>query len=78
MATRPISQVPLIDVHARISRPMYDSMVAECAHCTCGITSFIRQAIAHEIATRHAKRTQDARATILEGQLMFEGPSDAK
>lgn len=78
MATRPISQVPLVDVHARISKAMYDSMLLECKYCTCGLTSFIRTAIAHEISARHAARNKEAAATILEGQRMFEVISNAE
>lgn len=60
MGTRPISQVALIDVHARITRGMYDRVMGECKECTCGITSFIRTAIAHELASRAKTRKEAA------------------
>lgn len=60
MGTRPISQVALIDVHARITRAMYDSVLRECKECTCGITSLIRTAIAHELASRAKTRKEAA------------------
>jgi hypothetical protein len=77
MATRPISQVALVDVHARITRAMYDSVLSECKHCTCGITSFIRQAIAHELASRVRTRKEAADDYILEIAAALEGEPHA-
>jgi hypothetical protein len=71
--TQTVSRQPLVDVHARITRAMYESVLAECGHCTCSITGFVRTAIAHELSRRSSQRTASAQQTILAGQIDIEG-----
>lgn len=71
--TQTVSRQPLVDVHARITRAMYEATLAECGHCTCSITGFVRTAIAHELSARSRKRSESAAQTILDGQIDIEG-----
>ena len=78
MGTRTVGQLPLIDIHARITKGLYDQIVRECGHCSCTMTNFIRTAIAKEVSARQRARNAEASTSILEGQMMLEGTDNGK
>lgn len=63
----------MVDVHARIPKDQYDALLAECGHCACSLTGFIRVAISREIGHRKGRRQQAANHAVLAGQIDMEG-----
>lgn len=71
------SQQPLVDVHSRITKSLYDQLLVECGHCSCTMTAVIRNAIATEVNRRRMARKQAADRDILAGQIDIEGRTHA-
>jgi hypothetical protein len=64
-----------VDVY--LTEGLAQQMEAECGHCLCSKTAFIRNAIAKEVSSRKAGRQQAAQHAILVGQISMEEISHA-
>lgn len=73
MSRKAGTQQAQVQVTARISKELYDRLVAECGHCGCAMNSIVRNAIASEIHRRRLNRKQAADHAILAGQIDVEG-----
>lgn len=51
---------PRVELKVRITKSLHDRLVAECGHCGCSYNGFMTLAIAKEIASRRARRGQEA------------------
>lgn len=59
-----------VDVY--LTEGLHEQMKAECGHCLCSQTAFIRNAIAKEVSSRKANRQAAAQHAILAGQISIE------
>jgi len=55
-----------------VTEGLAQQLEAECGHCLCSKTAFIRNAIAKEISSRKANRQAAAQHATLAGQLSME------
>ena len=65
------------ELRVRITRSLYERLVAECGECGCTMNAVVTLAIAREINKRRAQRKQEADNTVLRGQIDIEGNVNA-
>lgn len=65
------------ELRVRITKSLYERLVAECGECGCTMNSVVTLAIAREISKRRAERTRDADGMVLSGQIDIEGSTNA-
>lgn len=65
------------ELRVRITKSLYERLVAECGECGCTMNAVVTLAIAREISKRRAQRKQDADNEVLKGQIDIEGNVNA-
>ena len=63
---------PQIRIDVYLTEALHKQMEAECGHCLCSKTAFVRNAVAKEIAARQMRRNAAANNAILAGQLSLD------
>ena len=64
---------PRKELKRRITKSVYDRLVAECNECGCSLNGVATLAIGREIASRRLRRQQAANHAVLAGQIDIEG-----
>jgi len=66
------------ELKVRITKSLYERLMAECGECGCTMNAVVTLAIAREIAHRRQRRSEEANARILAGQIEMELKDDAQ
>lgn len=56
MPDLPRTQVPRVEIRARLTKDLYDRLQEECSHCGCALNAIITLAIAREVQLRRRRR----------------------
>lgn len=77
MPDLPLTQVPRVEIRARLTRDLYDKLQEECAHCGCALNSVVSLAIAREIQLRSRRRQELRKYQQVTGQLKIDSVDNA-
>jgi hypothetical protein len=77
MPDLPRTQVPRVEIRARLTKDLYDRLQGECAHCGCALNAIVTLAISREIQLRTRRRAEVEKNREVPGQLKIESIADA-